>query len=247
MTEAYQLTKYPVGTKREFWALTWPLMLGMISTTLMMFVDRLFLARFDPHALNASASAGMAYLVFLVIPIAIVSVSEVLVGRLHGRGRFTEIGSAAWQMVWFGLMVTPIFWLIAIYGPVCLFCGTGNEVNETDFFRTLMLFAPSQCFMIAIAGFFIGIGHVQVVTVTAILGNVLNIILDIILIFGMGGIPAMGVIRASLATGVAQVAQFGFLLILFLRQRNRHIYHTHKYKVNRRYLMKGLRIGVPLG
>ena len=247
MTESYQLTKYPVGTKREFWALTWPLMLGMISTTFMMFVDRLFLARFDPCALNAAASAGMAYLVFLVIPIAIVSVSEVLVGRLHGRGRFTEIGSAAWQMVWFGLMLTPIFWLIAVWGPSCLFCGTGNEINETEFFRTMMLFAPAQCFMIAIAGFFIGIGHVQVVTVTAILGNVLNIILDCILIFGMGSIPALGVIGAALATGAAQVAQFIFLVVLFLRRSNRHIYHTQKYNINRRYLMKGLRIGVPLG
>ena len=109
MAESYKLTKFAVGSKREFWTLTWPLMLGMISTTFMMFVDRLFLARFDPKALNAAASAGMAYLVFLVVPIAIVSVSEVLVGRLHGKERFKDIGSAAWQMIWFGGMLTPIF------------------------------------------------------------------------------------------------------------------------------------------
>ncbi len=247
MTESYQLTKYPVGSKREFWTLTWPLMLGMISTTVMMFVDRLFLARFHPTALNAAASAGMAYLVFLVIPIAIVSVSEVLVGRLHGRGRFKDIGSAAWQMIWFGAMLAPIFWIIAYLFPYILFSGTGNEIHETCFFSTLMIFAPVQCIMIATAGFFIGIGHVGVVTVTAILGNVLNILLDALLIFGVGFIPAFGVIGAAAATGLSQVAQMIFLLYLFLRKKNRVIYQTEKFYLNKRYLVKGLKIGVPLG
>ncbi len=247
MAESYQLTKYHVGSKREFWTLTWPLMLGMISTTLMMFVDRLFLARFDPNALNAAASAGMAYLVFLVVPIAIVSVSEVLVGRLHGRERFKEIGSAAWQMIWFGVMLTPIFWSIAIFFPYILFGGTGNEVHETGFFSTLMIFAPVQCIMIATAGFFIGIGHVQVVTWTAILGNVLNILLDLVLIFGIGFIPAFGVIGAAAATGLSQVAQVGFLMFLFLRRKNRLIYQTTTFALNKKYLFKGLKIGVPLG
>lgn len=247
MAESYQLTKYPVGSKREFWALTWPLMLGMISTTLMMFVDRLFLARFHPTALNACASAGMAYLVFLVIPIAIVSVSEVLVGRLHGRGKFKDIGSASWQMVWFGVMLAPIFWVVAYLFPCFLFSGTGNEIHETAFFSTLMVFAPLQCIMIAIAGFFIGIGCVGIVTITAILGNLINILLDFILIFGIGFIPAFGVIGAAAATGLSQVAQVIFLFSLFLSKKNRMTYQTDKMSLNKRYLLKGLKIGVPLG
>ena len=247
MAESYKLTKFAVGSKREFWTLTWPLMLGMISTTFMMFVDRLFLARFDPKALNAAASAGMAYLVFLVVPIAIVSVSEVLVGRLHGKERFKDIGSAAWQMIWFGGMLTPIFWLIAWVFPFFLFVGTGNEVHECAFFSTMMFFAPVQCMMIAAAGFFIGIGHVRIVTWTAILGNILNILLDSILIFGLGSIPAFGVIGAASATGLSQVAQVVFLMMLFLQAKNRERYHTQNYALNKRSLFKGLKIGVPLG
>jgi MATE family multidrug resistance protein len=247
MSQSYKLTRYKVGSKREFWSLTWPLMLGMMSTTIMMFVDRLFLAQFDPQALNAAASAGMAYLVFLVIPIAIASVSEVLVGRLHGRGRLKDVGAAAWQMVWFGVFLAPIFWIIACFFPNLLFAGTGNEFHETRFFLTLMLFAPVQCIMIAIAGFFIGIGRVQVVTMTAVIGNIINIVLDYFLIFGSGAFLGWGVIGAALSTGIAQIAQVAFLFFLFLRKKNRIIYQTQKFGINYKYLMKGLKIGVPLG
>ena len=101
--------------------------------------------------------------------------------------------------------------------------------------------------MIAVAGFFIGIGHVRIVTYTAILGNVLNILLDSLLIFGVGFIPAFGVIGAAAATGVSQVAQVGFLIYLFLRKKNRIKYKTEKFALNKMQLIKGLKIGVPLG
>ncbi len=109
MQALHPLTPYPVGSKREFWALSWPLMLGLISSTLMTFADRLFLAYFDTFALNAAANAGMAYYMFLIIPMGIASISEVLVGRLNGEGKYKEIGSAAWQMIWFSIILTPIF------------------------------------------------------------------------------------------------------------------------------------------
>ena len=102
MTLSYQLTSYPIGSKREFRAMSWPLMVAMISSTLMMFVDRLFLSRFDPIALNAAVSGRMAYYIFLVLSMAISTMSKVLVGRLHGENRNGEVGSAVWQMVWFG-------------------------------------------------------------------------------------------------------------------------------------------------
>ncbi len=118
MTQIYQLTKFPVGSKREFWAMSWPLMLAMLSATLMMFVDRIFLARYSAAGLNASATGGMAYYVFMMLPMSIASISEVLVGRLHGERRHSEVGQAVWQMVWFSCLLTPVFFLIAyLFAP----------------------------------------------------------------------------------------------------------------------------------
>lgn len=247
MSHSYQLTKHPVGSKREFWTLSWPLMLGLISSTLMIFVDRLFLAHYDPLALNAAACAGTAYYMFLVVPMGVAAIAEVLVGRLHGEDKFSEIGSATWQMVWFGILLTPIFVMIGWFGPYVLFAGTGNEANETDFFKILMLFAPAQCSTIALSGFFIGTGNVKIVTISAMLGNVVNIVLDYLMIFGWGVIPEWGVAGAAYATGISQVIQTTFLLGLFLASNSRKAYNTLRFGFNRLYLFEGLRIGAPSG
>lgn len=247
MQPNYQLTPHPVGSKREFWAISWPLMLGLISATLMMFVDRLFLAWHDPMELNAAANGGLAYYVFLVLPISIATIGEVLVGRLHGEGRLTEVGSATWQMVWFSLLMVPLFWAIGIFLPDLLFSGTGNERNETAYFEILMIFAPLQCLTIALSGFFIGVGHVRIVTLSALVGNVVNVVLDYLLIFGLGPIPEMGIEGAAFATGVALFVQVLFLFILFLKKSNRLKYFTHKFSFHPSYFFEGIRIGAPSG
>lgn len=247
MHQTYQLTSHPCGSKREFWTMTWPLMVGLLSSTLMMFVDRLFLAKWNPLALNAAVSGGLAYYMFLVLPLAVVEIAEVLVGRLNGESRLKETGSASWQMVWLSVCLLPIFLLLALIAPSFLFIGTGNEVNETNYFRTLMLFATSQCTTISLYGFFIGIGNVKIVTISAIIGNVVNIALDYWMIFGGGPMPELGVTGAAAATGIAQICQTVFLLSIFWGRNHKAKYGTKALKLNSPFLFEGLRIGIPSG
>ncbi len=247
MSPSYQLTAHPVGTKREFWALTWPLMIGMVSGTLMIFADRLFLAQYNPLALNASASGGMAYWMFLVIPMGIAAIAEVLAGRLHGEGRFKEVGCASLQMVWFSLFLAPLFWLLALFGPSVLFAGTGNELLEGAYFSTLTYFTPAHCIIIALSGFFIGIGKVRFVTYAALVGNATNIVLDYALIFGWGIFPEMGITGAALATGIAQIVQATALGLVFWNRSNRTQFGTGNVSFQKGFFLEGIKIGAPTG
>lgn len=138
----YQLTKYPVGSVQEIWTISWPLMLGLISTSLMTFTDRLLLSWYSPLALNAGANAMMAYYIFLVIPMSICAISEVFVGRLHGENSLNKIGASVWQMVWFALLLSPLFLIIAHLFPSFLFYQSQNEIFESSYFKPLMVFAP---------------------------------------------------------------------------------------------------------
>ena len=248
MQQTYQLTNHPSGSKREFWSMTWPLMIGLLSSTLMLFVDRMLLARWNPLALNAAVSGGMAYYMFLVIPMGIVEVAEVLVGRLNGEERQKEIGAAVWQMVWMAAILWPLFYVIGWSAPALLFNGSGNETYETSYFTTLMAScAAFQCATISLSGFFIGTGNVKIVTISAIMGNVINIVLDYWMIFGGGPMPELGVVGAAAATAIAQFAQMVFLMVLFLRPSNRTKYGTGSSKIHAPVLLEGLRIGFPSG
>lgn len=227
--------------------MSWPLMLAMLSTTLMIFVDRLFLARFDPTALNAAATGGMAYYIFLVLPLSIAAISEVIVGRLHGEKRYAEVGSAAWQMIWFSWSLIPLFLAVSYFGPSLIFKGSGIEPLETAYFSTLLYFAPFQCAVVALSGFFIGVGKVKVVTIAAIIGNAMNIALDYLLIFGYGPVPCMGISGAAYATGLSEVMQVLFLLTLFLKKSEKATYQTSRLKFQPHFFKESLKIGTPSG
>ncbi len=247
MSHAYQLTKHPVGTLREIWTMSWPLMLSLMSNSIMLFVDRLLLSWHSPSALAAGANASMAYYLFLVIPMAICAISEVLVGRLHGEEKLAEIGKPVWQTVWLAFLIAIPCWLAAMYLPPLVFFHTGNEEYETRYFQILMSFAPCMCAAIALSGFFIGIGNIKVVTWCTVCANIFNAVVGYFLIFGVGSLPALGVTGAGFATGISQVLQMGLLLICFLSRHNRKAYGTGRISFDKTHFMEALRIGAPAG
>lgn len=243
----YQLTKHPTGSILEVWAMSWPLMLGLISNSLMMFIDRLVLSWHSADSLSAGANAAMAYYLFLVIPMSICAISEVLVGRLHGEGKLSEIGKPVWQTIWFAFLLAVPFMAIALWAPPLMFYQSANQTYETSYFQILICFAPFMCATIALSGFFIGTGHVKFVTAATIVGNVFNGLAGYLLIFGYGPIPAMGVAGAALATGLAQVVQFSLLMAFFLAKSNRRTYGTTNARFNEGYFKEALHIGTPSG
>ena len=243
----YQLTPHPIGSLKEIWAISWPLMLGLLSSSLMIFADRLLLSRFSTAALNACATATMAVYVVLIIPLITAGISEVFVGRNHGAGKMQEVGKSVWQMLWLSVGTLPFFFLSAEVLPLFFFLGTGNEELETQYYQWLIYFGPAFCSTIALTGFYIGIGKVTTVTWCALLGNAVNIGLDILLIFGYGPIPEMGIKGAAIATGLSQVIQTIFLGMIFFKKSVRSTYGTMQYHFDIAYFKESVRIGVPAG
>ena len=64
---------------------------------------------------------------------------------------------------------------------------------------------------------FQAVGRMKVSMVALITGCVCNILLDPVLIFGLGPVPAMGIAGAALATGIGQVLSVVVYLVVYLR------------------------------
>jgi len=110
-----------------------------------------------------------------------------------------------------------------------------------------MLFGPTFPLTAALSSFFIGRGSVKLVMVTTIGSNILNILLDFLLIFGVSdvGIPALGATGAALATGAAQTVQAVLLLGVFLQRRHRETFGTTQWRFKPKLFFQNLRIGLP--
>ncbi|WP_068469592.1 MATE family efflux transporter [Candidatus Protochlamydia phocaeensis] len=241
-----KLTPYPQGSVRELWQISFPLMISLMSVSLMLFLDRLFLSRYSIDALNASANAGILTQLMQFWCLSTVSIAEVFVGRYNGAGRLEKLGQPVWQMVW--LSIASFLWFI----PIGLWAGPYFFHNdpyyslESAYFKYLMCFGPMAALSAALSAFYIGRGKVKFVTWVMGLSNLVNVVLDWILIFGWEPfIPSLGIMGAALATGVAQTTQVLIFGCDFLRASNRSLYGTNRWKLNKRLFRKCLSIGIP--
>jgi len=238
---SYQLTRHPIGSLREIWAVSWPLMLGLLSASLMFLSDRLILAKTSMAAMNGATNGGVTTWAMLVFFVVIAEATEVFVGKYNGEGSFSKVGRPVWQMLWMILLITPLYWIGARVLAPYLFYDTGNTQNESDYFIMNLNFAPCFIGSIALASFFIGTGRMRIVTYTMLMANFLNIALDFLFVFGFD----MGCKGAALGTGLSQAFQMGIYFVSFFSKSNREKYGTTQCGFDFKELMQCLKVAVP--
>lgn len=247
MRHSYKLTHFPVGSLREIMTVSCPLILGLLSNSLMMFADRLFLANYSLETLSASATGGMAAILISILPLVIAGMSEVFVGRLNGEESKLEIGKSVWQMIWFSVATGPFFIILPRLLTPLIFYGSPLIEAEADYFIITSDLNMFWCICIALMGFYIGIGKAKFVMWITLAGNGLNILLDYWLIFGIGPFPEMGIRGAALATGIASFFMMLMLGAGFLSSKNHGLYRSRDYRFHFSLFKEGINIGIPAG
>jgi MATE family, multidrug efflux pump len=229
----------------SLWRVAFPIMIATASIGLMVFADRLILAHYSIDAMNAMVGASTLMMVFIVGFMAITGITEVFVGQYHGANRDHEVGPVVWQMLWFSLASALIFIPAAIYLPPYAMTPTYYDM-ATTYFRWLMAGGIIFPLYVALASFYVGRGKVKLVLSITLAANLLNVILDIALIFGIQNlIPALGIAGSAMATIIAQSAAIIVLWIVFLTKSNRTKFHSHHYRFDWLTFYQSFRIGLP--
>ena len=239
---SYQLTDYSVGSLREVWSISWPLMLGLLSSSLMMFADRLYLAHYSVVSMSAMAVGGLYAFLILLLPLGICQITEVFVGRAHGKEAHDEAGRPVWQVLWIALALAPLLAAASRLTAWLLFSAGAEEVL---YLVTLVDFGSFLLASISLMGFFIGIGKTKVITYATLLANLVNLLLAPLFIFGSSFTPEMGVKGAAIATGLAQGIQALFLFFLFLRKPLRDKFQTFRWKFSKTLTKEILSLALP--
>jgi MATE family multidrug resistance protein len=236
----YQLTEHPVGSMREIWGVSWPLMLTIFSSGLMFFAERIYLAHHSVSAMNAMAIGGMWSWFFLVFPMCICEITEVFVGKHNGKGERSLTSRPVYQMLWMILCIWPIYMALSRIVSTYYF---GSDSEEAKFLVTFMDFAPFQLVSTALAAFFIGQGKMKVITLSTISANLLNLALAPFFIF----VCDYGVTGAALAAGLSLFYQAAMMAFFYLKKENRINCNTGRFEIDLVLTKKMLAIGVPSG
>ena len=196
----------PCGA-REVLQASLPLVVSTISTTVMIFIDRMFLLWYEPKAMAAAMPAGMLHFTVISFPLGVALYVNTFVAQYAGAGRPRRIGPIVWQGIWVGILAAPL--LLATYPWVARLLAWSNQDAElarleASFYRVLTFGSAAMIIAAAQVSFFTGREKTRVVMYVDTTATLLNAPLDYTWIFGRFGFPAAGIAGAAWATTTAE-------------------------------------------
>ncbi len=235
----------------ELLAIALPLMVSTGTFSLVLFVDRTLLLWHDGASMSASMAGGNFFWVSICLPIGIASMTGAIISQYVGAGEEHKIGRFLWQSVWLTLMSTPFVVAVAYAAPdLFRWAEQPSELiaAETTYLRWLMVGGIGAILENALSGFFSGTNRTRVIMWVSLLSGVVNLIFDLLLIFGAGPIPELGIAGAAIASSIAfWFKAICFAGLIFYYDRD------HRYRIRqsvcfcRSLLTKLLFFGFPTG
>jgi len=227
-----------------------PLVTGMAATTVMEFSDRIFLSHYSVNTISAVVPAGVTAFLLLVFFGGTASYISVFIAQYSGAGRLEKIGATLWQGIFFTLFSGVLLVLIGMFVTDPLFALVGHkpeiQVLERDYFVILCQGGILHVAIQTFSGFFTGRGMTRPVMVANILGMVVNIPLNYALIYGVWGMPELGIRGAAIAT----VTAWGVTVLclappIFSKHFRREFKLLESIAVDVKILTRLLKYGVP--
>lgn len=195
-------------TYKQIWLINYPVMMSIGMEQLINLTDAIFLGHVGTTELGASAIAGIYYMALYMLGFGFSIGLQVVIARRNGEQNYKATGQTFFQGLFFlvALSVT-LFFLSNRYAPLLLEkLVSSDEVCQTIVrylhWRNwgLLLTFPA----LALRAFFVGITHTRILTASALTAAFLNVLLNYLLIFGVGTIPPLGIAGAAIASSLSE-------------------------------------------
>lgn len=202
-----------------------PVMVGMVASFSMNFVDTVMAGRLPDKdiSLAAIATGGAVWSAALMFILGLMMAIQPVVAQLDGSNDRTEAGVAARQGFWIALVFAVPYVFILIGGSEILnLVGVDPSIIPTAvlYLDALAWGAPGMCLVFLLRFFSEGAGYTRPTMYIGIMGIALNVPFNYVLMFGKLGFPALGAQGTGIATSIVIWLQL-LMLVLFLR------YHRH--------------------
>jgi putative MATE family efflux protein len=204
---------------RAIFLLAIPMILEMLLESLFAIVDIYFVNKVGIEASSTvvltEASLTILYSVAWGLSIGVTA----LVARRAGEKNFKQAADIAAQAILLGLFLSVIVSIIGFIFPreILSLMGASAKVAEENYRFTQIMLTGNVVIMLLFINnaVFRGAGNASVAMRVLLVANAINIVLDPLLILGIGPFPKMGVIGAAVATttgrSIAVLLQFYYL------------------------------------
>ena len=198
-------------------AMALPMTLSMLVNSLYNIVDSIFIAKISDNAMTALSLVYPVQNLITAITVGFAIGINAAISFYLGAGNKKEADHAAslgtLLNALHGLLLN-IVCVILIRPFLELFTNDQEVISlGVRYARITLSFSLPIGISISLEKIFQATGRMKVSMVAMMVGCIGNIILDPLMIFGIGPFPAMGIEGAALATGIGQMLSFAVYLV----------------------------------
>ncbi len=243
------------GTERDFtttplgkaiFLLAVPMVLEMLLESVFAVVDIFFVSKTGSWAVATVGLTESALTVVYAISGGLASATTALVSRRIGEKKNNEAGMVAFQAILVGVFISVV---IAVPGMIFardflrLMGATPSMVEKGYLFPAIMFGGNVVIMLLFILNAVLRSSGDAALSMRVMwTANLINLILDPVLIFGLGPFPELGVTGAAIATTTGRGIAVLYQLIILFRGKHRIRLNLQSLKIRTDIMMNLLKI-----
>jgi len=226
-----------------------PMMFSMLVQALYNIVDSIFVARIGEDALTAvSLAFPLQSLLIALAGGTCVGLNAVL-SKALGEKDFEKVNKSATNAIFLMVLNIIVFFLIGIFAVKPFYLSQTQDAEIVTYgiqYLSIVLTCSFGIFFQFVFDKMLqSTGNTFYTMITQLVGALTNIILDPILIFGLFGMPKMGVIGAAVATVAGQIIA-AIVSLIFNLTKNKEVNMSFKgFKPDMDIIKQIYKVGVP--
>ena len=212
-----------------------PMILSMALQAVYNIVDSAFVGNMkvgSESALNALTLVFPVQMLMVAIGIGTGVGTNALLAKTLGQGNSKKAAKVAGNSLFLGIIIYVVCLLFGIFGVKAYISSQTVDAEVlsmgTSYLRICCVISFGIIFFSLFEKLLQATGRSLYSTIGQVVGAVVNIILDPIMIYGLGPVPEMGVKGAAYATVIGQVVS-AVLLVIFHMKLNKEFEHDVKF------------------
>jgi putative MATE family efflux protein len=206
---------------REIWRLALPAFLALVAEPLFLLADAAIVGHLGTDQLAGLGVAAVVLQTLVGMCVFLAYGTTASVARLLGAGDRRAALAQGIDGVWLAVIIGVLVTLVGVLttGPLVRLVGAEPAVTEpaTTYLRIAFLGVTPLLVMMAATGILRGLQDTRTPLYVAVGGNALNIVLNLLLVYGLGTFEGLGIAGSALGSVLAQVASAAALLWVVVR------------------------------